>query len=134
MGIAAGKAGGYDIAANGFAQNGWGVFAETSAFLFEFFATLLFVTVILNCTAQRGADAFAGLAIGLTLVAIHLAGIMVSGSFVNPARSRGPALFAGAPPYRSFGSISLQPRSARLRRLLERVGAFELKPVPSRPF
>lgn len=93
--IATGRAGGYDVAANGFAQNGWSAYSMTSAFLFELVATFLFVTVILNSTAERGAGALAGLAIGLTLVAIHLAGIVVSGASVNPARSLGPALFAG---------------------------------------
>ena len=66
-----------------------------SAFLFEMAATFIFVMVILRATATDGAGAVAGLAIGLTLVAIHLAGIAVSGSSVNPARSLGPALFAG---------------------------------------
>lgn len=94
--IAAGKAGGYDVAANGFAQNGWSAYSLTSAFLFEAVATFLFVTVILCATAKGGAGPLAGLAIGLTLVAIHLAGITVSGSSVNPARSLGPALFAGS--------------------------------------
>lgn len=93
--IAQGKVAGYDIAANGFAQNGWSAFSVVSAFLFELVATFLFVTVILNATAQSGAGAIAGLAIGLTLVAIHLAGIAVSGASVNPARSLAPALFAG---------------------------------------
>lgn len=93
--IAQGKASGYDAAANGFAQNGWSAYSAGSAFLFELLATFLFVTVILNATAPTGAGALAGLVIGLTLVAIHLAGIAVSGASVNPARSLGPALFAG---------------------------------------
>ncbi|MEX3010567.1 aquaporin [Hoeflea sp. TYP-13] len=93
--IAQGKAEGYDVAANGFAQNGWTAYTMISAFLFELVATFLFVTVILGATQKVGAGPIAGLAIGLTLVAIHLAGIAVSGSSVNPARSLGPALFAG---------------------------------------
>lgn len=93
--IAQGKTGGYDMAANGFAQNGWSAYSMVSAFLFEMAATFIFVMVILRATAADGASAVAGLAIGLTLVAIHLAGIAVSGSSVNPARSLGPALFAG---------------------------------------
>ena len=93
--IAQGKAGGYEVAANGFAQNGWSTYSATSAFLFEAVATFLFLVVILRATAEGGAGPLAGLAIGLTLVMIHLAGIAVSGSSVNPARSLGPALFAG---------------------------------------
>jgi aquaporin Z len=93
--IMQGKVAGYDIAANGFAQNGWSTYAMASAFLFELVATFLFLVVILRATSEDGAGALAGLAIGLTLVVIHLAGIVVSGSSVNPARSLGPALFAG---------------------------------------
>ncbi|TPM24211.1 MIP family channel protein [Mesorhizobium sp. B2-3-5] len=93
--IAQGKVGGFDVAANGFAQNGWSTYSATSAFLFEAVATFLFLLVILRATAEGGAGPLAGLAIGLTLVMIHLAGIAVSGSSVNPARSLGPALFAG---------------------------------------
>jgi aquaporin Z len=93
--IAQGKGGGYDVAANGFAQNGWSTYSAASAFLFEAIATFLFLIVILRATDRGGAGPLAGLAIGLTLVAIHLAGIAVSGSSVNPARSLGPALFAG---------------------------------------
>jgi aquaporin Z len=93
--IAQGKGDGYDVAANGFAQNGWSTYSVTSAFLFEAIATFLFLLVILRATAEGGAGPLAGLAIGLTLVMIHLAGIAVSGSSVNPARSLGPALFAG---------------------------------------
>ncbi|AVA24015.1 aquaporin [Rhizobium sp. NXC24] len=93
--IAMDKVGGYDIAVEGFAQNGWGAYGVRSAFLFEFISTFLFVTVFLKSTAEDGAGTVAGFAIGLTLVAIHLAGITVSGASVNPARALGPALFAG---------------------------------------
>ena len=66
-----------------------------AAFLFELVATFLFMVVILGATGSSAPAAMAGLAIGLTLVAIHLVGINVTGVSVNPARSIGPALFAG---------------------------------------
>ena len=98
--IASGKAD-YSVAENGLGQNGYGAgylgeYSLGAALLFEFVMTFLFVTVILGAT-QKGAPAMmAGLAIGLTLAAIHLVGINVTGVSVNPARSIGPALFAGA--------------------------------------
>lgn len=97
--IASGQAG-YDIAVGGLGQNGYGAgylgeYSLTSALLFEVVMTFLFVTVILGATQEGAPGAMAGLAIGLTLVAIHLVGINVTGVSVNPARSFGPALFVG---------------------------------------
>ena len=57
--------------------------------------TFIFVTVILGATGPGSSPGFVGLAIGLTLTAIHLVGIRVTGVSVNPARSIGPALFVG---------------------------------------
>ena len=66
------------------------------AFLVEVIATFLFVLVVLGTTDSKvGAGNFAGLAIGLTLILIHLVCINLAGTSVNPARSIGPALFAG---------------------------------------
>lgn len=97
--IASGRAG-YDIAVNGLGQNGYGAgylgeYNLGAAFIFEFVATFLFVTVILGATGPGSVAGFAGLAIGLTLAGIHLVGINVTGVSVNPARSIGPALFVG---------------------------------------
>lgn len=97
--IASGKAD-YSLATNGLGQNGFGegylgAYSLTAALAFEFVATFLFVTVILGSTGPGSAAGFAGLAIGLTLAAIHLVGINVTGVSVNPARSVGPALFVG---------------------------------------
>jgi len=72
-----------------------GGYNEPSAILFEFFATMIFVIVILGSTQKSAPAGFAGLAIGITLVAIHLFGIRITGVSVNPARSLGPALFVG---------------------------------------
>ncbi|MEO9517248.1 MAG: aquaporin Z [Paracoccaceae bacterium] len=98
--IATGKAD-YTIAENGLGQNGWGEgylgeYGMVAAFIFEVVATFLFMVVILGATGAGAPAAMAGLAIGLTLVVIHLVGINVTGVSVNPARSIGPALFAGA--------------------------------------
>ena len=97
--IATGKAD-YTIAENGLGQNGWGEgylgeYGMVAAFIFEVVATFLFMVVILGATGAGAPAAMAGLAIGLTLVVIHLVGINVTGVSVNPARSIGPALFAG---------------------------------------
>jgi glycerol uptake facilitator-like aquaporin len=58
--------------------------------------TFMFVLVILGATHTRAPVGFAGLAIGLALTLIHLISIPVTNTSVNPARSTGPALFAGA--------------------------------------
>ena len=97
--IASGKAD-YVLATNGLGQNGYGAgylgeYSLTAALIFEFVMTFLFVTVILGSTGAGSAAGFAGLAIGLTLAAIHLVGINVTGVSVNPARSIGPAVFVG---------------------------------------
>src|SRR4051794_39392811 len=68
------------------------------AFLLEVLLTMVFVTVILLVTGRSATPGFAGLAIGLVLTAVHLIGIPLDGTSVNPARSLGPALFAGGEP------------------------------------
>lgn len=94
------KIGGYDVALNGLGQNGWGLgylggYSFTAALLLELIATFLFVLVILRVTRKGGPQEIAGLVIGLTLTAVHLVGLNISGVSVNPARSLGPALFVG---------------------------------------
>ena len=95
-----GVGGGYDVAASGLGQNGWGAgyqggYNRTSAIIFEFIATLIFVVVILGATQKNAPVGFAGMAIGITLVVIHIFGIHITGVSVNPARSLGPALLVG---------------------------------------
>ena len=66
------------------------------ALLVECLATFIFVLVVLGATDEKlGAGKPAGLAIGLTLILVHLVCINLTGTSVNPARSLGPALFAG---------------------------------------
>jgi aquaporin Z len=98
--IVSGVYGGYDLAANGLGQDGWGPgyqggYHMHSAMIFEFATTLIFVLVILGSTQKSAPAGFAGLAIGITLVAIHIFGIHITGVSVNPARSLGPALLVG---------------------------------------
>jgi aquaporin Z len=97
--IASGKPG-FDAAA-GFAANGYGEhspgnYSLASALITELVMTFMFVLVILGATHTRAPVGFAGLAIGLALTLIHLISIPVTNTSVNPARSTGPALFAGA--------------------------------------
>jgi aquaporin Z len=97
--IASGRAG-YSIATVGLGQNGYDVgspagFGLVSAFIAEVVLTFIFLLVIHGSTSVKAPQGFAGLAIGLSLVLIHLVGIPVTGTSVNPARSLGPALFVG---------------------------------------
>jgi aquaporin Z len=92
--VLSGKASGWT---GSLAQNGWGPgylgeYNLASAFIYEVIGTFLFLVCILGVT-QRGAPVgLAGLAIGLTLIAIHLWGLKITGTSLNPARSFGPAL------------------------------------------
>jgi aquaporin Z len=96
--IASGKAG-FDVHA-GFASNGYGLhspggYSLLAGFLAEVVLTAFFLIVIMGATDSRAPKGFAGLAIGLCLTLIHLVCIPVTNTSVNPARSTGPAIFAG---------------------------------------
>jgi len=99
--IASGKEG-FDVVAGGFAANGYGEhspggYSLTSAFVAEFVLTFFFLLIILGTTHGRTSTAagFAGLAIGLGLVLIHLISIPITNTSVNPARSTSQAIFVG---------------------------------------
>ena len=76
--------------ANGYAEG-----AMVAAFVAETVFTFIFVLVVLGVTSKIGNSKMAGLAIGLTLVLVHIVAIPITGTSVNPARSIGPALFEG---------------------------------------
>jgi aquaporin Z len=90
----------YSLAANGLGQNGFGAhspagYSLAACFGAEVVLTAIFVSVILGSTGKNSQKGFAGLAIGLTLAFIHLVGIPITGTSVNPARSLGPAVIVG---------------------------------------
>jgi aquaporin Z len=84
-----------NLGANGWGPGYLGEYSMIAALVFEVVFTAIFVVVILGATGQGSSPGFAGLAIGLTLAAIHLVGIQVTGVSVNPARSFGPAVLVG---------------------------------------
>src|SRR5262252_3996233 len=96
--IASGKDG-FSLA-GGFAANGYGAhspggYALGACLTAEVVLTFMFLMIILGSTDRRAPQGFAPIAIGLGLTLIHLIGIPVTNLSVNPARSTGPALFAG---------------------------------------
>jgi len=87
----------YSLAQNGLGQNGYGDlspagYSLVSCFIAEVLLTALFLFVIFGSLSKNAPAGFAGIAIGLTLVFIHLVGIPITGTSVNPARSLGPAV------------------------------------------
>jgi len=100
LAIAKGVAGGYDPTLTGFAANGYGDHSPgrynlISAFLAEVILTFFLVFTVLGATDIKAPVGFAGIPIGLVLALIHLIGIPVTNTSVNPARSIGPAVFVG---------------------------------------
>ncbi len=85
----------YSLAANGLGQNQFSAYTLGSVMIAEIVLTFIFVLVVHGSTHERVPKGFAGVAIGLTLVMIHLVAIPIDGTSVNPARSLGPALFVG---------------------------------------
>lgn len=86
-------AGGF--AANGYGEHSPGKYGLGAAFLAEFVLTMMFLFIIMGSTHGKAPTGFAPIAIGLGLTLIHLISIPVTNTSVNPARSTGPALFAG---------------------------------------
>jgi aquaporin Z len=98
--VAKGLPGGYDPAVAGFAANGYGEhspahYSLVAALVVEIVLTAFLVLTVLGATDVSAPVGFAGLPIGLVLVLIHLVGIPVTNTSVNPARSIGPAVFVG---------------------------------------
>jgi aquaporin Z len=83
----------YSLAVGGLGANSFSTYSLASVLIAEIVLTFIFVLVVLGSTHERVPKGFAGLAIGLTLVLIHLVGIPIDGTSVNPARSLGPAIF-----------------------------------------
>jgi aquaporin Z len=96
--IASGQAS-FDVS-TGFASNGYGVhspggYSMLAGLVAEVVLTAFFLLVIMGATDSRAPKGFAPIAIGLCLTLIHLVGIPVTNTSVNPARSTGPAIFVG---------------------------------------
>jgi aquaporin Z len=136
--IAAGHPG---FTAGGFASNGYGMLSPghyglMACAVCEVVMTFFFLTVILGATSPRAPAGFAGLAIGLSLTLIHLVSIPVTNTSVNPARSLGPALFAGAPWIDQLWLFWLAPIAGALiagwvARLLQVKPELELQATPA---
>jgi aquaporin Z len=98
--IAQGLPGGYSATATGLGANGFGEhspsgFNGLSAFIAETVLTSLLVLTVLGATDKKAPSGFAGLAIGLALTITNLVAIPITNASINPARSIGPAIFAG---------------------------------------
>ena len=98
--IAQGAATGYDPSTAGLGANGYGLhspgqYSLAAAFVAETVLTMFLVLTVLGSTDLKAPVGFAGLAIGLVLTLIHLVGIPITNTSVNPARSIGPAIFVG---------------------------------------
>ena len=104
----------YSRAAVGPGANGYGIHSMLGvgvlgAIAIEIVLTFVFVLVVLATTAQPSAVPFAGLAIGAALTVVHLIGIPLTGTSVNPARSLGPALVTGGTAFRQLWLFLLAP-------------------------
>ena len=104
----------YSVATVGLGTNGWGAHSMIGLGLWgalaaEILLTFLFVLIVLETTSHAATAGFAGLAIGMGLVLVHLFGIALTGTSVNPARSLGPALAVGGDALRQVWLFIVAP-------------------------
>lgn len=90
----------YSLSVNGLGQNGYGSLSPAgytlvACFIAEIVLTAIFLFVIFGSTSKESPKGFAGLSIGFSLAFIHIVGIPITGTSVNPARSLGPAVIVG---------------------------------------
>jgi len=115
------------LGSNGWGEGYLGGYNMTSAFITEAVQTFLFLIVIFGTTSKWGNGTMAGLAIGLTLVLIHLVAIPVTGTSVNPARSFGPAVFAQGKALTQLWLFIVAPIVGGIAAALVWKGLFETK-------
>jgi aquaporin Z len=97
------------FATNGYAEHSPGGYSLVAVLVAEVVLTAMFLYIILGATDTRAPKGFAPIAIGLSLTLIHPISIPVSNTSVNPARSTGPALFAGSEPMMQLWAFWLAP-------------------------
>ena len=130
--IASGKPG-FDpggFASNGYAEHSPGGYSLGAALVTEVVMTFMFLIVILGATHHRAPVGFAGLAIGLALTLIHLISIPVTNTSVNPARSTGPAIFAGGWALSQLWLFWIAPIAGALAAGWLHRAVFEARPEP----
>lgn len=115
------------LGANGWGEGYLGGYSMTSAFVAEAVLSFLFLFVIFATTSKWGNSNMAGLAIGLTLVLIHLVAIPITGTSVNPARSFGPAIFAQGKALSQLWLFIAAPLAGGIAAALVWKGLFETK-------
>ena len=133
----------YHRTITGLGTDGWGKQSDIhiglgGAFVFEIILTALFVFIVLRVTSATANAATAAIAIGLTLTVVHLIGIPVTGTSVNPARSLGPALVVGGAALSQVWLFIVAPLiggvlAAGLHRLLYREESIRLAPEAQQP-
>ena len=94
------KSCGIDVAVQGLGANGFGTESKVGvnvwgALVTEIILTFVFIYTILGVTSDESKSSIAGIVIGLTLAFVHIMGIPLTGTSVNPARSLAPAIFMG---------------------------------------
>ncbi|MEN6397241.1 MAG: aquaporin Z [Methanoregula sp.] len=127
---------GYTLATNGLGQNGYGIaspggFSLASGFIAEIVLTFIFLMVVFGATSKKAPAGFAGIAIGFSLAMIHMVGIPITGTSVNPARSLGPALVAGGTALAQLWAFILAPIIGALVAAIVWKYLFEEKTAPA---